>query len=221
MNASKSPFREFVLPDHYVQFSPVSAETVLHQHGRLLGLDINFLKSLTGHLGKKFGPKSEQALYDIGYQWGLAIYQDIEKLALGLHPGVQSIKDLNMNQFHRMFTNHLAAIGWGNFELKRRDDFLFVDLHESIFVAMQKALDEKPGAHTICPMYAGFFAGIFSRISNMDLACIEITCACDGYEHCSFVLDNRDTILAIKSRIKNNVTPLAAFEQVKREYQTA
>lgn len=120
-----------------------------------------------------------------------------------------------MPQFHRLFTNHLAAMGWGNFELKRRDDFLFVDLYDSFVVESLKS-NEKT-ATTVCDLYAGFLAGIFSRISNMQLACLEITCMIEGYEFCSFLLDNEETIGQLKETISHGMTPLEAFQKLKKE----
>lgn len=214
--ASAEKFSEFILPENYVQFSPLNSEIAVHDSLRGVAFDKAFLQGLSSFVSAKSPKKPGDILYSIGYQWGQEVYVKIESLAMLIFPEIRSIKDLSMNQFHQLFTNHLAALGWGNFELKRRDDFLFVDLYNSIMVDTVKAGNK---AHTACELYAGFFAGIFGRISNMELACVEITCKTEGYEWCSFLLDNEETIQMIHKHIRQNFSPLEAFQKVKKEIE--
>ncbi|NUM79433.1 hypothetical protein HUU42_01405 [bacterium] len=208
-------FADVVLPENYIKHSPVTAEIVMNEQHRVMALDTVFLSSLHQFIRQNYGEHYSSVLYKTGFHWGDQAYQSIEKLALSVYSGVKSIKELSMPQFHRLFTNHLAAMGWGNFELKRRDDFLFVDLYDSLVVESLKT-HEKNGT-TVCDLYAGFFAGIFSRISNMPLACLEITCTIEGYEFCSFLLDNEETIGQLKQYVGHGMTPLEAFQKLKKE----
>ncbi len=223
MTKAPERFSEYVLPGNYIQFSPVTAEIFVNGTQRGWALDANFLRSLHGYLRKYFAKDREVILYRAGFEWGERAYQRIETLALSLYPGAKNIKELSMDQFHRLFTNHIAATGWGNFELKRRDDFLFVDLFNSLYADMLKASKSANGEaahdHTACHLYAGFFAGLFGRISNMPLACIEITCQTDGYENCSFLLDSPDTIASVEKHIHKPMAPLEAFQTVKKEFE--
>ena len=217
--AAVEKFSEFILPENYVQFSPLTSEIAVHGSLRGIAFDKGFLRGLTSFVRAHYPKKSNEILYRIGYQWGQEVYVKIEDLALLIFPEIRSIKDLSMNQFHQLFTNHLAALGWGNFELKRRDDFLFVDLYNSIIVDAVKTGNKTVHADTACNLYAGFFAGIFGRISNMELACVEITCKTEGYEWCSFLLDNEETINIIHRHIRQNFSPLEAFQKVKKEIE--
>ncbi|MCK6542913.1 hypothetical protein L6Q79_09545 [bacterium] len=210
---------EFALPENYTAFSPVSAEIFVQNTNRSFAVDTVFLKALQQSFARLYAAHDQDALYRTGVQWGNSVYAKIETLALTMHPDAKSIREIPMPDFHRLFTNHLAALGWGNFELKRRDDFLFVDLYHSLWVEMLQSQTHDSKPHTSCALYAGFFAGIFSRISNMPLACIEITCKNEGYEHCSFLLDNEETIAMVKARISGKTTPLDAFEKVKKEFE--
>lgn len=216
---SNEKFSEFILPDNFVHFSPLSSEIIIHESLRGLALDKGFFGGCINFMKTRFPKNDKELLYQIGFQWGDEVYSKIERLALLTFPKVRSIKDLSMDQFHQLFTNYLAALGWGNFELKRRDDFLFVDLHNSILVDDIKTDVTDDDSKTACELYAGFFAGIFSRISNMNLSCVEITCKSEGYEWCSFLLDNEDTIGMVKSYLKQNFSPLEAFQKIKKEIE--
>jgi len=206
-------FSEVILPDNYIRHSPVTGELFVNQTHRAMTLDVHFINSLHLYIREKYKSDPSRILYNLGYHWGNSAYQNIEDLALEIFKDVKSIRELAMPRFHRLFTNHLAALGWGNFELKRRDDFLFVDLYNSLVVDALASTDK----HSACDLYAGFFAGIFSRISNMSLACIEITCKSDGYENCSFLLDSQETIAEVYEYVKQKLTPLEAFDKLKRE----
>jgi predicted hydrocarbon binding protein len=216
---SKEKFAEHILPDNYVQFSPLIPEITVNRQTKAMAIDQSFLEGCLNFVNARFPDKTKEVLYDIGYAWGEELYSKVERFALSLFPETRSIKDLSMNQFHQIFTNHLAALGWGNFELKRRDDFLFVDLYNSIFADGIRRGRNENEVETGCDLYAGFFAGIFSRISNMKLACVELTCRLDGYEWCSFLLDNEDTIGAVNAYIRQKFSPLEAFQKVKTEIE--
>jgi hypothetical protein len=219
---TKEKFAEFILPRDYVSFSPLTAEILLNGNQRGMAIDRTFLTGLQRYLQTQFQDRYTRILYEVGFAWGGQAYAQIEAMALTVFPEVRNIKELNMNRFHQLFTNHLSSMGWGNFELKRRDNFLFVDLYDSLYVDVLKNEPIWGGTgkpYTVCHLYAGFFAGIFSRISNMDLACLEITCMIDGYENCSFLLDNADTVRKIGARVQSGLAPLEAFQKAKREIE--
>lgn len=216
---STEKFSEFILPDNYVQISPLNSEVTVHGSLRGLALDHCFFDGCIHFIRTRFPNNGKELLYRIGFQWGEEVYTKVENLALLTFPEVRSIKDLSMAQFHQLFTNHLAALGWGNFELKRRDEFLFVDLYNSFLIDASQAEKTEAGVRTDCELYAGFFAGIFSRISNMELACVEITCKAEGYEWCSFLLDNEETVGMVHKYIKQNFSPLDAFQKIKKEIE--
>ena len=218
-STSNEKFSKFILPDNYVQFSPLNSEITVHESSRGLALDKAFFGGCLNFIEARFPNHEKELLYRIGYQWGEEVYSKIERLAMLTFPEVRSIKDLSMDQFHQLFTNHLAALGWGNFELKRRDDFLFVDLYHSIFAYPNQENKTEADYKTACDLYAGFFAGIFSRISNMKLDCVEITCKTEGYEWCSFLLDNAETIGMVHKYRKQNFSPLEAFQKIKKEIE--
>lgn len=201
-----------MLPDDYVRFSPITAEIFLHDKSRILAVNTTFLRALTSFVAdRQHDPL--QVLYRMGFLWGHQAYAYIESLIRTLFPSLTNIRDLPMSDFHRLFAEHLARMGWGHFELKRRDDFLFVDLNESVFADSFSGQNLKHP--TICSLYAGFFSGIFGRISEMDLGCVEITCKHDGYENCAFLLDTRETIDQFTAQQRKGETPLQAFEKMK------
>lgn len=220
-DSKSARFGEVILPEEYVGFYPLTAEIQINRSERGVAIEPTLLHAWTKSLQRLHPEDWANRLYDAGFDWGVAAYGRIESLALSVFPEVRQIKDLNMSRFHQLFTNHLAATGWGNFELKRRDGFLFVDLYDSFVVHGLKTAEssEADRASTVCHLYAGFFGGVFSRISNMSLACVEITCQHDGFENCSFLLDNADTVAMIQRRIQGGASPLEAYQKVRKDVE--
>ena len=216
-----SKFGDVVLPDGYVEFSPLLAEIQIDGSRRGFAMDATFMIAFHRFLQDTSAENWPALMSDAGYAWGTSSYEKIEKLALEVFPEVKNIKELNMSRFHQLFTNHLASMGWGNFELKRRDNFLFVDLYDSFIVHALKQWPGREGgrASAVCHLYAGFFGGVFSRISNMKLACLEITCEHDGFENCSFLLDNSETIELIGRKIRAGASPLEAYQKARKEIE--
>lgn len=211
-------FSEFILPDQYIVYSPVNADITGFSGERLIAFDRLWMKSVYSVIEKNYPEKAKSIWHKAGLEWGQTAYSIIENLSKTVFPNITNIQDLGMEQFETLFTNHIASNGWGNFELKRRDQFLFVDLYDSLIVDIMK--DNEPAGATspVCHIYAGFFAGIFSMLSKMELGCVEITCQANGYEHCSFLLDNPDTVAQVEQRIQAGMTPLDAFEKVKKDF---
>ncbi len=212
-------FSDFLLPEDYIRYSPVTAEIRGFQDSRLIVFDRRWFQAADAMIRGRFPQKADAIWTKTGLQWGRHTYALLEQLAQTVFPSLNQIQDLAMEEFQTLFTNHIAVMGWGNFELKRRDNFLFVDLYDSLIADYRKeeAAQKKPVNHTVCHLYAGFFAGIFSSLSNMELACLEITCQASGYEHCSFLLDNPETVGMVEHRVQAGLLPLDAFEKIKKE----
>jgi predicted hydrocarbon binding protein len=219
MSQNDKATQAFILPQEYIHFSPVNAEIWQNNTRRTIALDINFLSLLDEQIREQDGENYLDILYQIGEQWGQNAYSYVESLIHLVYPDYNSINELSMDQFHAVFTNHLAAMGWGNFELKRRDDLLFVDLFNSLYVdvVQNPSAGKMQTGGTVCQLYGGFFSGIFTKLSNMELSCMEITCRNEGYEHCSFLLDNIETINQLNTYIYNGLKPLEAYEKLKKD----
>jgi predicted hydrocarbon binding protein len=200
-----------LLPEDYVRFSPITAEIFLHDNSRILAVNTTFLRTVASIISERQGDPFP-VFYRMGFLWGNQAYAYLENLIRAIFPSVSNIRDLSMSDFHRLFAEHLARMGWGHFELKRRDDFLFVDLEQSVVADF---LSGQTGPSTVCSLYAGFFAGIFGRISEMDLGCVEVTCKHDGYENCAFLLDTHETIDQFNAHRRKGDTPLQTFEKMK------
>ncbi len=212
-------FTDLILPESYIQYSPVNADITGFSGSRLIIFDRQWLRSTDAVIRQRYPREADSIWHMTGLEWGRHSYGLIEKLAKIVFPNLTHIQDLGMEQFQNLFTNHMAMYGWGNFELKRRDQFLFVDLYDSLAVDCLKdhASVIQATQKTLCFLYAGFFAGIFSSLSKMDLGCIEITCQVCGYEHCSFLLDNQDTIAMVERSVQKGLSPLDSFELLKKE----
>ncbi len=221
MFSKENPAVASVLPDTYIEFAPITAEIWQNHTQRTIALDADFLYTLDDYLRNKDPENYRDILYQIGEQWGKNAYGYIESLIHTVYPDCHAISELSMNQFHAVFTSHLAAMGWGHFELKRRDELLFVDLYHSLYVDVLRSNATGSGSTTgtVCHLYSGFFSGIFSRLSNMELACMEITCRSEGYEHCSFLLDNIDTINQLYRYMASGIKPLEAYERLKKDIE--
>lgn len=212
-------FSEFILPESYLRFSPVTAEIHGYSDQRWVVFDRRWFQSVIQLIRERFPQHYPKVFEEIGRRWGIHTYRMLENLAQEVFPEINQVQDLGMDAFQNLFTNHLAITGWGNFELKRRDPFLFVDLYESLIVDLMRddGILSKPYPHTVCHFYAGFFSGIFSSLSNMELRCLEITCLLNGYEHCSFLLDNSEPIAQVEQKIATGLSPLDALDKVKSE----
>ncbi len=205
-----------LLPDQYIKFSPVTAEIFLNQSSRIFAVDACFLRTLSTHVTGVWKQDSADVLYRMGYLWGHQAFMYLESLVRTVFPQTPNLRDLSMADFQRLFTEHLSALGWGHFELAKRDDFLFVDLHSS--ATAEVLPKERP---TSCELYAGFFAGIFGRISEMELGCCEITCQHDGYNNCSFLLDTTETLSRLTSLRAKTLSPLDAFRAFQTEVSSS
>ncbi|MCB0834322.1 MAG: hypothetical protein KDC45_12725 [Bacteroidetes bacterium] len=193
-----------------LSFAPVSAEIRTPGGDRVMAVDSDFLVGLTR-------PGGAVVPYELGYDWGREMYELLERESLKSFPNINTMRDLAMPDFQKLFSEHLSMLGWGTFELKKRDEFLFVDVHHSPLSDAVSAAPKKDMPSTSCDFYAGFLASIFSAVSGMNLASIEITCSCENYDWCSFLLDNETVVQQVRNLIGTNYQPLEAFQKIKAE----
>jgi predicted hydrocarbon binding protein len=80
----------------------------------------------------------------------------------------------------------LQAAGWGSWSYdmtQLKDGLIFVDLYDS---AVAKSIGNI--GKVVCHYYAGMFAAVFSQMSGIELAGLEIQCYSMGEDFCKFLI---------------------------------
>ncbi len=194
---------EKLVQDTLLKFVPVEAEIQSPMGERLVAFDENFWRSIP-----------RESLPRLGEIMSIDLFKRVQSQAHTTYPEIATVQELDMNTLLKLCTVDLASRGFGNFALKRRDNFLFIDLYHSLFAEILPKQQD-----CACSFYSGLFKGLFSQISTLSLLSVEITCGSQGYEYCSFLLDQADLIDSVQNKISTKVTALQAFEKVKKEME--
>jgi uncharacterized protein len=150
----------------------------------------DFIVALMQGFEQEVGGASSVLMYDLGKAWGEKDF------------------DLFKNWFENQFDRTIAECqlpfvleawwwpfttqGWGTWEVdyeEQANGFLFISIFDSA-VARTLGNVGKP----VCHLYAGMFAGFFSKLVGQDLGCIEIQCYAMGETYCKFLLGKKDRI---------------------------
>jgi len=150
----------------------------------------DFIIGLIEGLQEEVGDASSVIMYDIGYQWGIkdcSFFQQWFEKEYN-----QKIANMNLKFVLEAWWWPFISQGWGNWDVDFSDQqngFLFVNIFDS---AVARTLGDvgKP----VCHIYAGLFAGFFSRLLKKSLGCIEIQCYAMGETYCKFLLGKQDRI---------------------------
>lgn len=150
----------------------------------------DFIIGLIEGLDREVGSAAPVVMYDIGYQWGI---RDCEFFQQWFEKEYQKkIGEVNTKFLLEAWWWPFTTQGWGNWEIDLSDQkngFMFVSIFDS---AVARTLGDvgKP----VCHVYAGLFAGFFSKMLRKSLGCIEIQCYSMGETYCKFLLGKQERI---------------------------
>jgi len=170
--------------DRFFQFDP-EAGAVQDVYGRrLLRVRDSFLHALTATLTQEVGAAASEALYNIGFRWGVA---DMRGFAERIQQEYEvEFEKLGMGMMLESWWWPLRSCGWGtwryDFRLARAG-LIFIDLNDSAVAATLG----RTGKHE-CHLYAGLFAAVFSHLARRELRCVELRCTARGDDACQFLV---------------------------------
>ncbi len=158
--------------------------------GRNIFVAEDFIIGLIEGLEEEVGEAAGVVMYNIGHQWGL---QDADFFQVWFEKEYEKkISDSNSKFVLEAWWWPFITQGWGNWEVDLSDQkngFMFINIFDS---AVARTLGDvgKP----VCHLYAGLFAGFFSKLIRRDLGCIEIQCYSMGETFCKFLLGRKDRV---------------------------
>lgn len=150
----------------------------------------DFIVGLIEGLEEEVGEAASVVMYNIGYQWGL---QDSDFFKQWFEKEYEKkISESNSKFVLEAWWWPFITQGWGNWEVDLSDQkngFMFINIFDS---AVARTLGDvgKP----VCHIYAGLFAGFFTKLVRRELGCIEIQCYSMGETYCKFLLGRKDRI---------------------------
>lgn len=158
--------------------------------GRNIFVAEDFIIGLIEGLEEEVGEAAGVVMYNIGHQWGL---QDADFFQVWFEKEYEKkISESNSKFVLEAWWWPFITQGWGNWEVDLSDQkngFMFINIFDS---AVARTLGDvgKP----VCHLYAGLFAGFFSKLIRRELGCIEIQCYSMGETYCKFLLGRKDRI---------------------------
>jgi uncharacterized protein len=150
----------------------------------------DFILALIQGFEQEVDSASAVLMYDLGKAWG---ERDFILFKQWFEAEYQrSIGECQLPFVLEAWWWPFTTQGWGTWEVDLEDQangFLFISIFDS---AIARTLGNvgKP----VCHIYAGLFAGFFSKLVEKDLSCIEIQCYAMGETYCKFLLGKRDRI---------------------------
>jgi predicted hydrocarbon binding protein len=158
--------------------------------GRNIFVSEDFIIGLIEGLEEEVGEAAGVVMYNIGYQWGL---RDADFFKVWFEKEYEKkISDANSKFVLEAWWWPFITQGWGNWEVDLSDQkngFMFINIFDSV-VARTLGDVGKP----VCHIYAGLFAGFFTKLIRRELGCIEIQCYSMGETYCKFLLGRKDRI---------------------------
>lgn len=139
-------------------------------------------------------------MYQIGLEWGTRQYDHTERFILEYFPSYGSIQDMPLSLFVDLCNRLLVTSGWGTITLKEHFGWAFVDLTSTCCCSLV-GMEGNP----VCYLYAGFFAGLFSRAAGQELGCVEVSCSSFGDESCRFLLDSPEVTEVVSDWIQSGM----------------
>ncbi len=149
----------------------------------------DFILALIQGFEQEVGNASSVLMYDLGKAWG---EQDFAQFKQSFEAEYGSIAERQLPFVLEAWWWPFTTQGWGTWEVDLDDQangFLFISIFDSA-VARTLGTVGKP----VCHLYAGLFAGFFSKLVGQDLGCIEIQCYAMGETYCKFLLGKKDRI---------------------------
>lgn len=180
------------------------------QTGCRVGIvDPSFLGALESALAPFITDRAEQEFYRIGKNWGEEFYAALERRIAETKPEmIAKPQDYLKEEFVEHLNSYFSYTGMGQFRITEGNRFYVVDLKN----AMDRGFEH---AQFFCRVFAGFFAGLFSRIAEKDLACIQLS---ESKEHHRFALSSDRTIQEIRERLAQGTPEKDILSQYSNQH---
>ncbi len=163
--------------------------------GRVVLANEDFLNAFESVFTKHMGFRHHEFLRELGRKWGL-------RHAFRLEQHVQreygkTLREMETQMALELLSSSLGVLGLGSFEadLSRRDaGIIVIKHHDSPFPG--HFVSVSGGA---CPILSGLHSAVLTYLSGRRLAAREVSCACDPYDSCVFIVatDERVSKLSI------------------------
>ena len=150
----------------------------------------DFILALIQGFEQEVGDAASVLMYDLGKAWGEKDYAAFKQWFEAEYD--RGIADCQLPFVLEAWWWPFTTQGWGTWEVdleEQANGFLFISIFDSA-VARTLGNVGKP----VCHLYAGLFAGFFSKLVGQDLGCIEIQCYAMGETYCKFLLGKKDRI---------------------------
>jgi uncharacterized protein len=188
---------------------------VLHTRDkvRVMGFPVCMLVGILEGLEEECGQAWSVVLYSCGKWWGKRQMQRFQK-ALHKHFG-QSLEELPTAQVHAALAEAFATEGWGrvSLDIKYADKgVLRVGVKGSPFVEAFQSSKLETKNTAVDYLFAGALAGMFSYMTNADIAVTEVACTNQGAEKCEFVVGLSDKLNPVAGWLKQGMPADEIFE---------
>ncbi len=180
------------------------------QTGCRVGIvDPSFLAALESALAPFITDRAEREFYRIGKHWGEEFYTALQRRIAETKPEmIARPQDYLKEEFVEHLNSYFSYTGMGQFRITEGNHFYVVDLKN----AMDRGFER---TQFICRMFAGFFAGLFSRIAEKDLACVQLS---ESKELHRFALSSDETIREIRDRLAQGTLEKDILSQYSNQH---
>jgi uncharacterized protein len=174
-----------------------------------LGSDI--LRGIHAALSYEAGDAWKIVMYRCGFLWGQKTLRYFVRQSQGAFGA--KFEQISVDAFLSNLVTFMNFNGWGllSFDLTRATTHgvIRLELRKSIFSEALDHLRER-----VDFMVAGMLAGIFSDLSQAELACIEVCSALTGAPTSVFLLSARERIEALREPLNGGADEQELLEQL-------
>lgn len=140
------------------------------------------------------GAGGPDALREAGYAGAESLFHAFETWAADI--GIDSVRDLSMDEFSSRAAEFFQRAGWGNVSLRSLHDAMGVLDIEDCWEAELHGRGE-----TGCHLTTGTLAGFFGCIADYPVAVMEIECRAGASERCRFLVGTPEMLEQAYDRI--------------------
>lgn len=197
-------------------FYDLKAGTVINYNGtRIIYLSTDIIRGIYEALYIEAGEAWKLILANCGYHWGKKLYDSFNKELQATNQ--TSLENFTVYDFTEFFEHYFNQHGWGKIKIHLEDASTYgiirVSMTHSLFVDTLSHLRDR-----VDFMIAGMFRGIFEKISNHSLDCLEVKCSARGAApSCEFLITGQQRIRLLEPLIENDDPPLEKILAQLRE----
>ncbi len=197
-------------------FYDLKAGTVINYNGsRIIYLSSDIIRGIYEALYIEAGDAWKLILSNCGYRWGKQLYEGFNK-ELQL-TNQTALENFTVSDFVEFVEQYFNMHGWGKVKIHLEDASTYgiirVSMTHSLFVDTLSHLRDR-----VDFMIAGMLRGLFEKISNHTLDCLEIKCSARGAApSCEFVITGQQRIRLLEPLVENDDPPLEKLLAQLRE----